>query len=137
MRQNDDVISSRRALLRTRRHWYPIMVDLHKFMVGNVVNHDGNGATRPSSSFRVIIDHASRLVFGTALLALSLIMHEDVAVWPCGGNILLDFATLLASLEQSATVIRPHLQARRSLVGTATSSAVVMKLDEDATLSMG
>ena len=34
LRQNDDDdTSSRRAFLRTRRHWYTITIDLHKFMV--------------------------------------------------------------------------------------------------------
>ena len=33
LRQKDGVINARRALLRVRRHWYPIIVDLHKFMV--------------------------------------------------------------------------------------------------------
>ena len=29
LRQQDDVITAGRALLRARRHWYPIMLDLH------------------------------------------------------------------------------------------------------------
>ena len=33
LRQQDDVITVRRALLRARRHWNPIMLDLHEFMV--------------------------------------------------------------------------------------------------------
>ena len=33
LRQQDNVITARRDLLRTRRHWYPIMLELHKFMV--------------------------------------------------------------------------------------------------------
>ena len=34
LRQQDDVITARRdLLLRARRHWYPILLDLHKFMV--------------------------------------------------------------------------------------------------------
>ena len=40
LRQKDDVIAARRALLRARRHWYPIMLELHKFMVA-----DGCGGT--------------------------------------------------------------------------------------------
>ena len=31
LRQQDDVITARRDLLRARRYWYPIMLDLHKF----------------------------------------------------------------------------------------------------------
>ena len=33
LRQQDDVITARRDLLRTRRHWYLIILELHKFMV--------------------------------------------------------------------------------------------------------
>ena len=33
LRQQDDVIAARRDLLPARRHWYPILLDLHKLMV--------------------------------------------------------------------------------------------------------
>ena len=33
LRQHDAVITARRDLLRVRRHWYPIILDLHKVMV--------------------------------------------------------------------------------------------------------
>ena len=76
LRQQDDVITARRDLLRAPRHWYPIMLDLHKFMVAISrieVNHDGYGGTAPdamvwdevgiikprASSLRVIMDYAS------------------------------------------------------------------------------
>ena len=48
LRQQDEVITARRDLLRVRRFWYPIMHDLHKFMVAISrieVNHDGFGGT--------------------------------------------------------------------------------------------
>ena len=48
LRQDDEVISARRNLLRVRRLWYPIMLDLHRFMVAISrieVNHDGSGGT--------------------------------------------------------------------------------------------
>ena len=35
LRQHDDVITARRNLLRVRRLWYPIMLDLHRFMVAS------------------------------------------------------------------------------------------------------
>ena len=57
LRQQDDVITARRDLLRTRRHWYPIMLELHKFMVAIPrieVNHDGYGGTAPDA---VVWDH--------------------------------------------------------------------------------
>ena len=75
-RQQDDVITARRDFLRTRRHWYPILLELHKFMVAISrigVHHDGYGGSAPdamvwdkggivnppASPLRVIVDHAS------------------------------------------------------------------------------
>ena len=51
-RQHHDVITARRNLLRVRRLWYPIMLDLHRFMVAISrieVNHDGFGGTAPDA----------------------------------------------------------------------------------------
>ena len=76
LRQQDGVITARRALIRARSRWYPIMLALHKFMVAISrieVNHDGYGRTVPdamiwdkesilkprASSLRVCVDHAS------------------------------------------------------------------------------
>ena len=78
MRQKDEVITARRALIRARSHWYPIMLDLRKFMVAISrieVYHDGHGGTAPypmtwdlgsiikprASSLQVTVDHASLL----------------------------------------------------------------------------
>ena len=52
LRQQDDDITARRDLLRARRYWYPILLDLHKFMVAISrieVNHDGSGGTAPDA----------------------------------------------------------------------------------------
>ena len=52
LRQQDDVITARRDLLRVRRFWYPIILDLHKFMIAISrieVNHDGFGGTAPDA----------------------------------------------------------------------------------------
>ena len=52
LRQHDDVITARRDLLRVRRLWYPIMLDLHRFMVAITrieVNHDGFGGLAPDA----------------------------------------------------------------------------------------
>ena len=49
-RQHDGVISARHTLIRVRRHWYPIMMELLKFMVAFSrieVDHDGHGSTAP------------------------------------------------------------------------------------------
>ena len=76
LRQQDEVITARRDLLWVRRYWYPIIFDLHKFMVAVSrieVNHDGFGGTAPDAmvwdtggivktrapSFRLIVDHAT------------------------------------------------------------------------------
>ena len=55
LRHNDSVISARRALLRTRRRWYPIVADLHKFtvVVSRIeVNHNGKGGTTSDTMAR-------------------------------------------------------------------------------------
>ena len=52
LRPQDDVITARRDFLRVRRFWYPIILDLHKFMVAFSrieVNHDGFGGTAPDA----------------------------------------------------------------------------------------
>ena len=44
------LINARRRLLQARSHWYPIMSDLHRFMIAVArvsVNHDGKGGTAP------------------------------------------------------------------------------------------
>ena len=78
LRQHDDVITARRDLLWVRRYWYPIILDLHKFMVAISrieVNHDGYGGTAPdamvwdrggivkprASYLRLIVDYATLL----------------------------------------------------------------------------
>ena len=118
LRQQDDVITARRDLLRARRYWYPIMLDLHKFMVAISrieVNHDGYGGTAPdamvwdrgglvkprASSLRIwIMPLLVLLVFWIALgVLVSLVTREDVAVWPYSVNILLEFSSFLASLH--------------------------------------
>ena len=97
LRQQDTVITARLALFRARRHWYPIMLELHKFMVATSrieVNHDGYGGTAPdamiwdegsvpkplASSIRVTIDHPflpGPLGFWTALGVACLPHHHS------------------------------------------------------------
>ena len=115
LRQQDAVITARRDLFWVRRFWYPIILDLHKFMVAISrieVNHDGFGGTAPDAmvwdkggvvktrtpSFRLIVDHASLvlLVFLSStwctLYPLP-ITQDDVAVWPYSVDILLVFSS--------------------------------------------
>ena len=44
--QSEMLIDARRRLLQARSHWFPIMLDLHRFMIAIArvsVNHDGKG----------------------------------------------------------------------------------------------
>ena len=44
--QSKVFIDARRRLLKARSYWYPILLDLHRFMIGVTrvsVNHDGRG----------------------------------------------------------------------------------------------
>ena len=48
--QSGVLIEAGRRLLKVRSYWYPIMLDLHRFMIavaGDTVNHDGRGGTAP------------------------------------------------------------------------------------------
>ena len=48
--QSEVLIDAWRRLLKARRYWYPIMLDLYRFMIavaGVTVNHDGRGGTAP------------------------------------------------------------------------------------------
>ena len=43
------------GLLEVRSHWYPIMLDLHRFIIAVArvsVNHDGKGGTAPDPLVR-------------------------------------------------------------------------------------
>ena len=128
LRQQDDVITARRDLLRVRRIWYPIVLDLHKFMVAISrieVNHDGFGGTAPdpmvwdkggivktrAPSFRLIVDHAtlpgpSDFLSSTWCTLYPLpITQDDVAVGPYSVDILLVFSSFfgLSSLASGSS----------------------------------
>ena len=48
--QSEILLDSRRRLLKARSNWYPIMLDLHRFMIAIArvsVNHDGRSGTAP------------------------------------------------------------------------------------------
>ena len=104
LRQQDAVITARRDLLRVRRFWYSIILDLHTLMVAISrieVNHDGFGGTAPDAmvwdkggvaktrtpSFRLIVDHATlpgppSFLNSTWCTSYTLpITQDDVAVW--------------------------------------------------------
>ena len=53
--QSEFLIDARRRLLKACSHWYPIMLDLHWFMIAVArvtVNHDGWGGTAPDPCVR-------------------------------------------------------------------------------------
>ena len=59
-------------LLKARRHWYPIMLDLHRFMIAVArvsVNHDGKGGTAPDP---LVWDQGSGILILLFFLHLSL-----------------------------------------------------------------
>ena len=83
LRQQDAVITARRDLLRVRRFWYPIILDLHKFMVAISrieVNHDGFGGTAPDA---MVWDKGGVLKTRTPLLS-SLIIDRATLPGPPG-----------------------------------------------------
>ena len=48
--QSEVLIDAWRRLLKVRNHWYPIMLQLRRFMISVArvtVNHDGRGGTTP------------------------------------------------------------------------------------------
>ena len=122
LRQNDEVNTARRNLLRVRSSWYPIMLDLHRFMVSISrieVNHDGSGGTAPDAMVwdkggilkarvppsRLIVDYAflpgppGFLDSAWVVLDPLPITPDDVAAWPYSVDILLVFSSFLASLH--------------------------------------
>ena len=54
--QSEILLNARRRLLQARSHWYPIMLNLHRFMIALArvtVNHDGKGGAAPDPWFRI------------------------------------------------------------------------------------
>ena len=51
--QSEFLRDARRRLLKARSHWYPMMLDLHRFMIAVArvsVNHDGRGGAESSQA---------------------------------------------------------------------------------------
>ena len=160
-----------------RIQWPPIYARERGIGVSFVsieVNHNSHGSTAPdhmnwdkgsiiqprASSLRVIVDHASLpgspgfLDSSWCSLSHSLITQEDVAVWPCSVNILVEFTSFFATLHwapgaadlgkygisflelpvmfevnaghglDGEKVIRFHLRARRPLVGSSSLASI-------------
>ena len=79
--QSEVLIDARRRLLKARSHWYPIMLDLHRFMIAVArvsVNHDGKRVVLP-----LIFWFGTRgadLRFVSLLLGLILTLHLFLAL---------------------------------------------------------
>ena len=120
--QSEMLIDARRRLLQARSYWYPIMLDLHRFMIAAArvsVNHDGKGGTatdplvwdqgsRPKVrklAIRVTVDLAS-LPGPSGFLNSSWVQVDsgritgaDIAAWPYSVGIFIRFTSFLATLH--------------------------------------
>ena len=120
--QSEVLIAARRRLLGDRSHWYPIMVDLHRFMIAVArvsVNHDGKGGTAPDPlvwdqgskpqvrklAVRVTVDLASLPGPPGFLNSAWMQVHaghitcDDIAAWPYSVAVLVRFTSFLSSLH--------------------------------------
>ena len=120
--QSEVFIDARRRLLEARSPWYPIMLDLHRFMIAVArvsVNHDGKGGTAPDPlvwdqgsrskvrklAIRVNVDLAS-LPGPPGFLNSSWIQVDaghntgtDIAAWPYSVSVLVRFTSFLNTLH--------------------------------------
>ena len=114
------LIDATRVLLKVRDHWYPIMLQLHRFMIAVArvtVNHDGRGGTAPlvwdqrgqrkmrRTDIRVTVDLAS-LPGPTGFLNGpwkqvhgGRIADADIAAWPYSVGSLCKFTAFLGTLH--------------------------------------
>ena len=116
------LIDAWRRLLKARSYWYPIMLDLHGFMIavaGVSVNHDGRGGTAPDPlvwdqggrpkarklDIRVNVDLASLpgppgFRCGPWIQTYSgHISGADIAAWPCSVGILFGITSSFSTLH--------------------------------------
>ena len=116
------LINARRRLLQARSYWYPIMTDLHRFMIAIArfsVNHDGKGGTAPDPlvwdqgsslkvrklAIRVNVDLGS-LPGPPGVLNNSWVQVDaghitgaDISAWSYSVGILVRFTSLLGTLH--------------------------------------
>ena len=120
--QTEMLIDARRRLLQARRYWYPIMLDLHRFMIAVTrvsVNHDGKGGIAPDPlvwdqvsrpkvrklAIRVTVDLASLpgppgfLNSSWVQVDAGHITADDIAAWPYSVGILIRFTSFLSTLQ--------------------------------------
>ena len=120
--QPELLIDARRKLFQVRSYWYPIMTDLHRFMIAIArvsVNHDGKGGTAPHPlvwdqgsrpkvrklAIRVNVDLASLLGPPGFLNCDWVQVHAghitdaDISAWPYSVGILVRFTSFLGELH--------------------------------------
>ena len=120
--QSELLITARRRLLQARGYWYPIMTDLHRFMIAIArvsVNHDGKGGTAPDPlvwdqgskpkvrklAIRVNVDLASLpgppgfLNNNWVQVDAGHITSADISVWPYSVGIVVRFTSFLGTLH--------------------------------------
>ena len=120
--QSEVLIDVRRRFLQACSYWYPIMLDLHRFMIAVArvsVNHDGRGGTAPDPlvwdqggrqkarklAIRINVDLASLPCPPGFLIGPWIQVHgghisgADIAAWPYSVGILCRFTSFLATLH--------------------------------------
>ena len=119
--QSELLIDARRRLLKARTHWYPVMQQLHRFMIAVsrvAVSHDGKGGSAPvplvwdhggkrevrRTDVRINIDLASLpgprgFLNGPWMQAHGCITFVDVAAWSYSVGILCEFTAFLGTLH--------------------------------------
>ena len=120
--QTEILINARRRLLQARSYWYPIITDLHRFMIAIArvsVNHDGKGGTAPDPlvwdqesrpkvrklAIRVNVDLASLpgppgfLNSSWVRVDAGHITGADISAWPYSVGILVRFTSFLGTLH--------------------------------------
>ena len=100
--QSEVLIDARRRLLKARSCWYPVMLDLHRFMIAIarvIVNHDGRGGAAPdplvwdqdgrpkARKLAIGVDHGGH------------ISGADIAAWPYSVGVLCRFTSFLGTLH--------------------------------------
>ena len=120
--QSEVLIDARRRLLGAHSHWYPIMTDLHRFMIAIArvsVNHDGKGGTAPDPlvwdqgsrpkvrklAIRVNVDRASLLGppgflnSSWSQVDAGRTTGSDIAAWPYSVSNWVRFTSFLNTLH--------------------------------------
>ena len=120
--QSEVLIDARRRLFKARSPCYPIMLDLHRFVIAIArvsVNHDGRSGTAPDPlvwdqgsrpkarklAIRVNVDLASLpgppgfLGSSWIQVATGRITGADIAAWPYSVSILVRFTSFLNTLH--------------------------------------